>query len=582
MQLRDYQKAGVEFLRERDYALLADDVGIGKTAQALCASDDFPALIICPASVKHNWQNQIGLWKCGNGHHRIIASHIINGSQGDIPKNCHYYIVNYDLISRKESVVFKKLMAIKFKLIVCDEAHKLKNTRARRTRRILDQRGLISRTVKMWFLTGTPIKNRPIDLYSLLSSTRPDLIKPYNSYLRFAYRFCGAYEDKYGLNVNGASHERDLANRIRPFMLRREQEEVLSELPAAMLDTVELDCTEEVKQLIHEEELKTVEMAGDRDPELFTLGETARIRQVLAKYKIKECLPFIKDLLEETPKIVLFYHHKSVRDALLKSLSKEGPVYIDGSVPAPKRHGIVEKFNTDPACRVFLGQIQACGEGLDGLQHNCHTAVFIEPSWSPTDITQCIGRLKRLGQQYMVNAYILVIKSTLEAKMMGTAHWKESVMNKIIQKTGEKTMSLEQEVATLNKQLGALINLFTKALDQANDPAPAASPSSPGKAGTKGKGGKGKGGKGKGAAAPAPDPEPQPEDPADDVSLDQVRALASDICKKFPNGVGKERCKTIIQALGGTKLDTLKGAALGKCYEQFQAVLAEEAEDDGI
>lgn len=568
MELRDYQKEGVQFLKERKYALLADDVGLGKTAQCLMAHDKGPVLIICPASVKGGWAKQIKMWR---GDEPKIQ--IINSSLEAISKSAVYYIVNYDLINRGDRKVFKALARVNYALIICDEAHKLKNTRAKRTRRILDPRGLISRTNKLWFVTGTPIKNRPIDLYSLISSTMPGLIAPYDTYLKFAYQYCAAFEGKYCLDVSGASNEQELADRIAPFMLRREQHEVLKELPEAMIDTIELECSPEAKRIIKEEEERTVELAGERDIEMFTLGETARIRQALAKYKIKESLPFIKDLLEETSKIVIFYHHTSVLKELLKSLSEMNPVYINGTIPAAKRLGIVEQFNTDPRCRVFIGQMQACGEGLDGLQHGSHTCVFVEPSWSPTDITQCIGRLKRFGQTFMVSVYILVIKSTLEATMMGTAKWKQKVMNRIITKTNkEKQMYIEERIEALEKatlDLAASVKTLVQAITGSNEAAPAPAKEEPKKTTAK-----------KSTAKKTTAKKAEPVE--DVVEIDAVRALARDICVKFPKGVGKERCVTIIAALGGTKLDTLEGADLQACHDQFVEVLNEEEEDSDV
>lgn len=581
MELRDYQKQGVKFLQERKYALLADDVGLGKSAQCLHAIYRYGVhgvLIICPATVKECWKNQIKLWMDEKDE---WLTEIVQNSGHKFDVCSRFTIVNYELINRKDRVLFKKLMNMRFSTIICDEAHKLKNVATKRTRRILDPRGLISRTDKLWFVTGTPIKNRPIDLYSLISSTVPELIKPYDTYLKFAYQYCAAFEGKYCLDVSGASNEQELADRIAPFMLRREQHEVLKELPEALVDTIELECTPEAKKIIQEEEERTVELAGERDIELFTLGETARIRQALAKYKIKESLPFITDLMEETNKIVIFYHHTSVLKALLKSLSKMNPVYINGTIPAAKRLGIVEQFNTDPRCRVFIGQMQACGEGLDGLQHSSHTCVFVEPSWSPTDITQCIGRLKRFGQTYMVSVYILVIKATLEATMMGTAKWKQKVMNKIITKTDkEKQMYLEERIEKLEEAtlgLAASIKTLVKALTSGGQAEPdAEAEAAPKKTAAKNTAKKTEGRKTNAPAAKRV--EPIEEDV--EVTLDMARALAGDICVKYPKGVGKKRCIAIVAANGGTKLDTLEGEGLQKCHDQFVEIL--EGDDSDV
>ena len=166
----------------------------------------------------------------------------------------------------------------------------------------------------------------------------------------------------------------------------------------------------------------------------------------------------------------------------------------------------------------------------------------------------------------MVNVYILVIKATLEAKMMSTAKWKEQVVNKIINTTGEKIMFLEQRIEALEKKVekSEAVNLkLVQTIQELITAMAGKTPAAP---------------KGKGAKKdPQKEPEPEPAKAAT-VTVDQVRALAADICKKYPNQEGKQRCVTIIQSLGASKLDQLSGEALEKCYEQFQEVMAEESD----
>lgn len=474
MKLRPYQEIGAQFLRERKYALLADEPGLGKTAQAIEACIDhspemptvlYNILVICPAPVKYQWQDQFEIWR------RWKANVIVDSKQR--VTHGHPVIVNYDLMIRP--MIFKQLMGFNYDLIICDEAHRIKNSRAKRTQAVLDH--LLKRTKRMWFLTGTPVKNRPVDLYPMLSSCVPEIIKPYNSYLRFAYRYCGAYMGAFGLVATGATKMDDLGTRLKSFMLRRLQADVLTELPKRIVQKIEFECTKEVEALIAQEEEKTIEAAGDDAP-FFSLGTDARVRQVLGKYKIKDGGAFIEDRLEEVQKVVVFFHHHSVMHELNKRFAKYNPISISGKDSPAVRQQKIKTFVNDPSIRILLGQMQACGEGVDGLQHVCHTCIFIEPSWSPTEIDQCIHRLERMGQKEVVNAYILTIRDTVESRMMETAEWKNKVYNKLYNATEqehkptEEPMYLEEKLDQIIKQNAKVIELFSILVnDQSAKPA---------------------------------------------------------------------------------------------------------------
>lgn len=439
---RKYQIEGAEFLRSRRFAMLGDAPGVGKTGQAIIALDPtWRVLIVCPASVKAQWNIALTDW-------RGLESGIISSSN-----ETHFsqrLIVNYDLLIRDK--VLRQLMAAEWDLIILDEAHKVKSMTSKRSKAILSVRGLRTRTKRMWFLTGTPVKNRPVDLYPILRSCAPEVLKPYDSYLKFCYRYCGAYQGKFGLDVSGASHIEELGEKLRPFLLRREKRDVLTELPPRIITKIDLECSSKVRDIIEAEEQATVEQAGENDPSLFRLGEQVRIRKALAKYKIEGAVEYIKDLLETENKIVVFYHHKEVLNEMQKSFKATEWSYIDGSVPPGQRGDVVRGFNNDNDRTIFFGQMEACGEGIDGLQEKSSCAVFVEPSWSHTDLEQCVGRLERSGQRNDIDVHILVIKDTLESKMMDVVAMKLNTDKKLYgafkQQTKEKEEMAKEKVKT--------------------------------------------------------------------------------------------------------------------------------------
>jgi SWI/SNF-related matrix-associated actin-dependent regulator 1 of chromatin subfamily A len=581
MQLRKYQETGAQFLRERKYALLADEPGLGKTAQAIMALPKITSqthiLIICPAAVKNQWQEQFIEWV-------QYRPALITNTKDYIPQDYLggnvVQIINYDLLIRPK--LFHKVIQRRWSHIICDEAHRIKNPKAKRTDVVLGH--LLNRTENMWFLTGTPIKNRPIDLYPILSKCAPELIKPYNSYMRFALRYCGAYMGAFGLVTTGASRSDELGDRLKPFMLRRLQKDVVTELPQRIVQKIEFECTPEVERVIALEEEKTEQ--DDDSVLVHNLGETSRIRKALAMFKIDDAVDFIEDRLQEVEKIVVFFHHHDVMHALIKKLQKYDPIFITGNDKPAVRHEKVHCFRGLKKIRILLGQMQACGEGVDGLQHACHTCVFVEPSWSPTEIDQCIHRLERMGQKEVVNAYLLIIKDTPEAQMMETAEWKTKVYNKTYKASEEESrqqedsMHIEERLENIEKTNVTICSALTKlaeamtalagqkiAVDPLKTGKPAPATTAP-----------------KTTGKPKPAPVEAEDVEVVDHNQEECRALAAELCKK--PGM-KAKCAEAIKNAGAEKMAGLDQIGLNKLHSVLEGMLyvinptaAEKGSDD--
>ena len=474
--IRDYQTEGIEFLAKRKYALLADDPGLGKTLQAIFAArevDHARVLIVCPSQVKYNWVEEFQKWEfpLEGG-----AIQVIDKSVDKIHPLSRVVIINYEMLIRPQFQ--KEVQKFSFDLVICDEAHRLKRASSIRTKKILGAYGILRRTKRMWFLTGTPITSRPIDLFPLVTTCMAEVFKPYHKYLSFAHRYCGAYQGPFGLVVNGATNLDELSQKLSSFMLRRRKRDVLKELPQRIIQRIDFECSAKVRDAIREEEELTQELAGDRDPENYKMGEISRIRRTVAKHKIDDAIKFIKDRLEED-KVVVFFYHKDVCKILQEKLKKYHPLTIDGTVSSKKRTEIVKKFQEEARHQVFLGQMEASGEGIDGLQHVSSTCIFVEPSWLPKDMDQCISRLERMGQKNPVNAYILTIRGTIESKMMGLLEWKLHNINTILKddqtlkttKKGEQKMGkvymedkvdqLSDQVQKLAETIASLVSVLT-------------------------------------------------------------------------------------------------------------------------
>ena len=414
--LRPFQIEGAKFLSERYHALLADEMGLGKTVTALAAVSSLGlknVLVVCPASVRSNWKQEIE--ECGvlDPHFDIIS---YNGAAaGDIPLRSGY------------------------DALILDEAHALKTPTSLRCQAIFGNgTGLARRAKYKWCLTGTPVLNRPRELYPILKCLHSGGIAPYNTWDKFAQRFCGAFFDGYSINTKGASHLEDLRNRLDGFMLRREKKDVLKELPPRIISHPPIDIsTSELSPILElEEEIGNREAYLSPTHEDFAqLGDMARLLKVTGVAKVPAVSRFIEDILETEGKIVVFARHRDVIAALSLTLKKFNPVEYVGGMSDDQKKNVVSRFVRDEECRVFIGQIQAAGTGINGLQTVCHNVCFAELSWVPGEMAQAIDRCHRIGLPGSVegvNVYMPHVPGTLESAMLQVQLGKGKVIEALV------------------------------------------------------------------------------------------------------------------------------------------------------
>lgn len=415
--LKDFQETGVRFILSKKACLLADEQGLGKTIQAAVAIQrlgQYPVLVLCPASVKINWASEIAEW-AGIRNCQIIRK----GTDTLIP-GVKIVICNYDLL--KSKVLHFQLLNFGFKFLVCDEAHYLKSPTAIRSKMVLAKRprGLARQIGRVLFLSGTPVLNRPIELYAMLHCAAPQLIEPYDDYRKFAFRYCAAWQSPWGLVVKGASRLDELANRIQPFMLRRLKKDVLKELPERTYQMIAFD--DGGKAELKWDQLERVKLEDGK--------HRSELRISAAQKKLPMAIKHIKDLLESNDKIVVFAHHKVILAELWEALKEYKPVGISGDTPQQARQNAIDDFQNDPAYRVFIGQIQASGTGITLTAAS--TVVFVESPEVPGEILQCVDRCHRIGQTSAVLAQFLVIRNTVEERILKDVVSKLSTIKVIV------------------------------------------------------------------------------------------------------------------------------------------------------
>ena len=423
-----YQKEGCDFLSQKKFALLADEQGLGKTVQAILALNVLRAkrvLVTCPASLKLNWKREIEKWADIN--HKIF---IVRTKKDKLPEDAGVIIINYDLLVSE--VLRKQLRKRNFQVGIYDEAHYLKNQKAKRTKFTIGRYGIVHECTYNWFLTGTPMPNRPIDLYPLLKVGADKLIHPYNDFWTFSRRFCAGWQAPWGFDSSGASNLEDLHRRIAPIYLRREKREVLDQLPDKTYQLLELDLPSGAIKKIRAAEASI-------DPQTLkkiALGEeitaAATLRRETAEAKTPICIEYIKEWLENNPekKLVIFAHHKLVVAALLDGLVAYLPLSIVGSTPMNDRQAAVDTFQTVPNRRLIVGNIQAMGLG-----HTLTAAsnvIFVETSYVPGEIEQAVDRCHRIGQKNAVLAQFLVACDTIEERILKIALDKLENIRKVV------------------------------------------------------------------------------------------------------------------------------------------------------
>jgi SWI/SNF-related matrix-associated actin-dependent regulator 1 of chromatin subfamily A len=463
-----YQQAGVEYILPRPAVILADQMGLGKTCQALLTMNmrhPVEALIVCPAILKYNWLKEARKWMIGHITVYIYESKKIRYYESRITnhnKNTIIHIINYDILDKFKD----RLLNTPFNFFVADECHYIKNEDSIRTK--ISQQ--LARKAKWKILiTGTPIYNKPKDLFVPLNLIDPVM---FGNFFHFAQRYCGAHKAKIGaksvMKYSGATNVDELNTILRAnYMVRRMAKDVLKDLPDKIKDVIILNedglekIVEKEKQALanskqEEEKIKAeVEQLREliktnqeyeaqykekvkamREIRFKNFGEISRIRKELAIKKAPYVVDFVKEILDnnEDPqgKIVVFGHHTEVLEKIYTDLKKYKPVIVTGKIKDTDRQMAISSFSEKNDTRVFIGSMGAAGTGVDGLQNNCNTVVFAELDWTPSLVDQAESRLQRIGQKNSVWVYHIVANDSIDSRIVKLMMEKEAVAKEIL------------------------------------------------------------------------------------------------------------------------------------------------------
>jgi SWI/SNF-related matrix-associated actin-dependent regulator 1 of chromatin subfamily A len=403
--LYPHQLTGVEFLKTKGRAILGDDMGLGKTRQAIVAlrqaCPDGCVLIVCPASLKINWAREI----------RAVepdAAIEVLGAKGYGCEQPRWVIVNYDLLARNAD----RLHTVPWSGVILDEAHFIKNA-SQRTSQCLKLLGVDGKGIKpyaplqVYLLTGTPLTNRPRDLFNLLRAVGHPAA---TSFLSFAKRYCGAYRNDYGWVTDGASNLDDLNLLMKEVMLRRKKEDVL-DLPGKIRTWVQV-AIDDGPAKAHAGFLEWFAASDATRPnDREFLSRLTKVRVALHKAKHKAVAERIKDVTATGTKVIVFCCFQDGVTRHKKALG-DSAVTITGSDNMEQRQASVDRFQTDPTVTVILCNLIAGGVGIT-LTAGSHV-IFQDLDWVPANHLQAEDRAYRLGQKARVTVEYFVADRTLD------------------------------------------------------------------------------------------------------------------------------------------------------------------------
>ena len=433
-ELFDYQIKGAEFLAARERAGLFDDMGVGKSAQAIAALDRARlrrGLIICPAAVREVWIGE--LRKFAKQPRKVMKGRNIQDLNLWLRGKLDVLILSYEMATSWGKRMEGDLMDF----IVFDEAHYLKSKSAARTRAMLGSEcdgayGLAKWAAHVWFLTGTPAPNDPSDAWSVMRFCKATPLTQRIFQDRYFTKRVGTYTTSHTIRESMLP---ELKQAIKSFSLRRTKREVGLQLPPIWLTTTTVDGdTAEIRGLLSKYpdlEKAIVEAVDKGGLSFLDAQHIMTLRRLVGEAKAPA---FVELLLEELrdglDKVVVFGIHRRALDLIYNGLRRGGieAVRLDGATSETERAKSVERFQNGDA-RVFLGNIRAAGQGLTLTA--AHDIIMFESDWSPAGNAQALMRCHRIGQTHSVHARFITLARSVDEVVSETVARKTASLIKL-------------------------------------------------------------------------------------------------------------------------------------------------------
>jgi SWI/SNF-related matrix-associated actin-dependent regulator 1 of chromatin subfamily A len=442
-----HQEEGIKFLLSKNKCILGDDMGLGKTYQSIVSALEINAqkvLVVCPANAKINWfreisnfvpEEDISILKSGHWNPKRFT--IINY---DILKNFHTLVDGRKKYEEWE--VNRHLVNEGFDLIIMDEAHMVKNPKANRTK-IMNQ--ITEKTEKRWLLTGTPIANRPMDYFNLLSLCDSPVT---SSWKYYAFRYCdgkkfrkktksGAVRDIWV--TDGASNLEELHERTKSLILRRKKEDHL-DLPPKIVAPYYVEI-EDMNQYnsVFDEYLEWAKSEGKKLGTGRHMVELVVLRKYLALEKTKQTIELAEQAIENGQKVIIFTNFTHSFDALMNHFGRLA-VGHNGKMNSTKKQLSIDRFQEDDTARVFVGNLISAGTAITLTK--AETVIMNDLDFVPTNHAQAEDRAFRIGQTKTVNVYYPIAEGTIDEMMFKILEKKRKIIDTVV---GDEHVSMDIE-----------------------------------------------------------------------------------------------------------------------------------------
>lgn len=437
----EHQKEAIQKLCENKKFILADDMGLGKTTSTIIAALETGAkkiLIICPASLKINWQREIE-------NYSDRPTTIIEGKKWE---DADFVIINYDIIknfhdekNKKDSIILNS----KFDLVIIDEAHYIQNKQAQRTKLIND---MVKNVDRLWLLTGTPITSRPINYFNILNLIDSPVALNWMAYVK---RYCNGYQFKAGKrkvwNVSGASNLEELRDRTTPLVLRRLKENVL-DLPDKIITPVYLRLKSKEYESLMGDYYDWYDKGGESDSMTLQFTKLTQVRQCIANEKTGSTIELCENIIEQGKKVIVFTNFTRSLETILEHFGKKA-VRLDGSMSQKDRQESVDKFQNDENVMVFVGNIKAAGTGLTLTAGEA--VVMNDLSFLPSDHSQAEDRAYRIGQKNNVLVYYPLYENTIEGIVYDILRKKKDIIETVMGDNMNSSEDVDDILSLINK-----------------------------------------------------------------------------------------------------------------------------------
>jgi SWI/SNF-related matrix-associated actin-dependent regulator 1 of chromatin subfamily A len=420
----EHQKEAIEKLVRNKKFILADDMGLGKTTSTIIAALETGAkkvLIVCPASLKINWQREIA-----NYSDRTV--YIAEGKK--FSDEHDFVIVNYDILKNFHDTKDKEkseIMKINFDLVIMDEAHMISNPQAQRTKIAND---IASKSNRVWLLSGTPMTSRPMNYYNLLNLVDSPVAM---NWMAYAKRYCNGFQFSVGKrkvwNVTGASNLEELRERTSTHILRRLKEDVL-DLPEKIITPVYL----RLKSKDYEELMGEYFNWYDQNPEessslTIQFSKLMKVRKVIAQEKINNTIELAENIIEQGKKVIIFTNFTDTLNQIYNHFGKSA-VYLDGSCSKFHRQNAVDEFQTNDKIKVFVGNLKAAGVGI--TLTSAEAVIMNDLSFVPAEHSQAEDRSHRIGQKNSTSVYYPLFENSIEGAIYDILNRKKKIISTVM------------------------------------------------------------------------------------------------------------------------------------------------------